>query len=399
MKSIDLTSFIGSSLKAVPVRSVLSGLGIAIGITAVTLLTAIGQGLHQYILDEFTQFGTNLIGINPGRATTMGMPGGVINSVHPLTLEDAQALASISGVDASMPMVQGNAEVEAGRNGRRANIFGVNADMPIVFKIGMSAGQFLPSDDLNHPRAFAVLGYKMAKELFPDRSSIGQLVRLGGNRFRVVGVAEEKGVMLGFDLDDTAYIPAAKAQELFNKEGVMEIDLHYLAGYPTEAIVEQAKQILIARHGREDFTITTQDQMLEVLGTILDVVTWSVAALGGISLFVGAIGILTIMTIAVQERTSEIGLLRAIGASRGQITAIFIGEAAILSSLGGLAGLSAGFILVSLSTVLLPGFPLHIPWLYAVATLFMTAVIGLVTGVTPALHAANIDPIEALRNE
>lgn len=168
-----------------------------------------------------------------------------------------------------------------------------------------------------------------------------QRVRLGGNRFRIIGVAEAKGVMLGFDLDDTAFIPADQTMKLFNKAGLMEIDLHYQAGYPTPAIVEGIRAILIARHGSEDFTITTQDQMLGTLGAILNIITWSVAALGGISLFVGAIGILTTMTIAVQERTSEIGLLRAIGASQRQITAIFISEA----GLGGMAGLASGFAL------------------------------------------------------
>jgi putative ABC transport system permease protein len=201
------------------------------------------------------------------------------------------------------------------------------------------------------------------------------------------------------DLDDTVYIPAARALELFNRDGLMEIDLLYEEGVKVEEVVASIKRILINRHGREDFTITTQQQMLDVLGNVLNVLTFAVGALGGISLLVGGIGILTIMTIAVTERTGEIGLLRALGAERRQILSLFLGEAAVLAGLGGLAGLVLGAGGAQLLTMAVPHLPVHTPWSYVVAAEVLAVVIGLVAGVVPARRAAKMDPVEALRTE
>ncbi len=239
----------------------------------------------------------------------------------------------------------------------------------------------------------------MAGELFPNQSAVGEIIRVGSYRFRIIGVMAEKGQFLGFDLDDTLYIPAASALSLFNRDGVMEIDVNYHDSFTATQMAESLKTALLRRHGSEDFTITTQEQMLATLNTILGVITLGIAALGGISLLVGAVGILTVMTIAVQERISEIGLLRAVGATRSQITALFLGESTILSIAGGLTGLALGILVVFIANQLLPNLPVANAWNYILASLAIAAGIGLLSGVMPAIRAARIDPLEALRSE
>ena len=244
-----------------------------------------------------------------------------------------------------------------------------------------------------------MLGASMAEELFQGKSALGAVIRVGTYRFRVVGVMAKKGRFLGFDLDDTLYIPTASALTLFNRESVMEIDAIYHSNYSSEQMAEILTTALTQRHGSEDFTITTQEEMLAKLDTILNVLTLGVAALGGISLMVGAVGILTVMTIAVQERISEIGLLRALGATRGQITALFLGESTALSVAGGVAGLLIGITIVLIVNTLLPNLPVSNAWNYIFASLGVATAIGLLSGVVPAIRAARTDPLTALRSD
>jgi putative ABC transport system permease protein len=388
-----------SSLLDQRLRSFLTLLGIAVGIAAVVLLTSIGEGVHRFTLAEFTQFGTNLIGINPGRTTTAGMSGALINTVRPLTIADEEALRHIPGVIDTVSVIQGNAAVEYEKRSRRTNILGVGPSGARVWQINVAMGRFLPNDDSQTARSFVVLGSKVYHELFGNNSPLGRLVRIGGERYRVIGVMESKGQMLGFDLDDAVYIPTSRAMSLFNLESLMEIDILYREGLQSKTIAALLKKLLISRHGYEDFTITTQDEMLKVLGSVLDILTLAVGGLGAISLLVGGVGIITIMTIAVNERTPEIGLLRALGADRRQIIFLFLGEAVVLAGLGGLAGLIIGAGGAWLLGEFVPTLPTHTPWQYALYAEILAAVIGLLAGVLPARHAAGLDPVEALRAE
>lgn len=380
-------------------RSGLTALGIAVGVAAVVLLTSIGAGVHRYVLNEFTQFGTNLIAIVPGKTETFGISTAAVSNVRPLSLDDAAALDRVDGVIATVPVLQGNAEVEGSDRSRRSMVLGVGSQMPKVWSMRVATGRFLPRDDERSPRAYVVLGSKVRKELFGDRNPLGQRLRVGGDRYRIIGVMESKGQFLGFDLDDAVYVPAAKALELFDRESLMEIDLLYRAGFSVERVKESARRLMLSRHGSEDFTIITQQQMLDVLGSVLDVLTFAVAALGGISLFVGGVGILTIMTIAVSECTGEIGLLRAIGATRGQVLRLFLYESLLLAAAGGVAGLMLGFGLTLLLVFAVPALPVHPSTEYVLLAEGLAIVIGLAAGIVPARNAAALQPLEALRAE
>jgi putative ABC transport system permease protein len=395
----DFIQLTTNAVRSQRMRSFLTALGIAVGIGSVVLLTSLGEGLHRFMLAEFTQFGTNLIGVNPGKVTTHGVSGALISNVRPLSIEDGQALKKIPQVIDVVSVVQGNAAVEAGKKQRRTTVYGIDPAAPEVFKLQMAAGTFLPDDPPRAARSFAVLGSKVRDELFGTGQVLGKRIRIGSERFRVIGAMESKGQMLGFDLDDAVWIPTAKALAMFNRESLMEIDVLYKEGSSANEVSDQIKKILIARHGSEDFTITTQEKMLDVLGKILNILTLAVGGLGGISLLVGGVGILTVMTIAVNERTNEIGLLRALGSEKNQILWIFLGEAVILAAIGGLAGLVLGVGGAWLLGFLVPALPTHTSWTYIIAAELLAAGIGMLAGVLPARRAAALNPVDALRSE
>jgi putative ABC transport system permease protein len=381
-------------------RSFLTLLGIAVGIAAVILLTSIGEGVHRFVLSEFTQFGTNVIGVSPGKVKTGGQPpSGIPTTSRLLTLEDADALRKLPNVTGATPTVWGNSEVHCNGRVRRTTIYGVDADFPKVFSSTVNIGSFLPSEGSGSARAQVVLGSKLRQELFGAKNPLGARVRIGGLSFRVIGVMAPKGQFLGIDLDDTAYIPAERAMELYNRDGLMEIHVTYKEGVSSASVAAAVRDRLILRHGHEDFTITTQEDMLTTLSDILDILTMAVGALGGISLLVGGVGIVTIMTIAVTERTNEIGLMMALGAYRRTILYLFLGESIILAALGGMLGLLLGVGLAQLIQLTVPALPVHTPLSFAAGALLLSAGIGLVAGVLPARRAARLDPIEALRAE
>ncbi len=395
----DFLTLTTSSFLTSRLRSFLTGLGIAIGIAAVILLTSIGEGLHQFVLDEFSQFGTNILSIQPGKTQTQGGNVGVFGSSRQLSLEDADALRRLPYVESVNPSVMGNAELRFNGKTRRTTIFGEGREFAQAFTMKVQSGTFWPDADDEQARAFVVLGAKVKQELFAGQNPLGEYLRVGGQRYRVIGVMESKGQVLGMDLDDAVYIPAARAMELLNRPGLMEINVSYRPSIDANEVKKLVSQRLIERHGREDFTIISQEEALEVLGSVLNVITFAVAALGGISLLVGAVGILTIMTMAVTERTAEIGLLRALGARENQVLMLFLGEAIMLSALGGVMGLLIGVGIAQGLHLLIPALPVHTPWLYAVLAELTAITIGLAAGVAPAMRAARLDPVEALHAE
>ncbi len=399
---MNLTDFIKlttSSIITHGTRSFLTALGIAIGIAAVVLLTSIGEGLHQYVMSEFSQFGSNIIKVQPGKTETHGSNIASLSTVRPLSLSDAEALKKVPGVIAVNPSVQGNAEIETFQRQRRTAVYGVGPQFNRVFDINTATGSFLPDDNQMSPRPYVVLGSKVREELFEEQNPLGKRIRVGGQRYRVIGVMESKGNVLGIDLDDAVYIPTARAMDLFDRNSLMEINIKYQDNKNVNEVLANLKRRLIARHGSEDFTLVTQEEMLEVLSSVLNVLTFAVGALGGISLFVGAIGVFTIMTITVNERYSEIGLLRALGARKSQILIIFLGEAMLLASIGGFAGLLIGAGGAQLLGISVPALPVHTPWSFVLAAEAIAVFIGLLAGVLPARRAALLNPVDALRSE
>jgi len=391
------------SLRAViahRMRSVLSMLGIGIGVTSVILLTSIGEGTRLYLVSQFTQFGTNLLAINPGKAETIGIPGALGGTTRKLTIDDSEALARIPGVDKVVPMAFGTGRVEANGLGRSVFVYGVTPDVPEVWQWDVRIGSFWPPGDPRRSTSQAVLGPKLKQELFGSDNALGQFVRIGGARFRVVGIMEPKGQFLGFDLDDSVYIPIANAMRIFNMDELIEIDLTFAHARLLAGIESEVRRVLTERHaGREDFSVTSQAAMLDVFDNIMNIITMAVGAIGGVSLVVGAIGILTMMWIAVGERQNEIGLIRSIGATRKQVQLVFLVEAATLATLGGLLGVAVGSGICALIRIAVPGLPVHTPPEFVVLAVSVSLAVGLLAGVTPARRAARLDPIEALRAE
>jgi putative ABC transport system permease protein len=400
MGARDVFGLAFGAVRAHRLRSALTMLGILIGVASVILLTSIGEGTRAYIVAEFTQFGTNVMAVNPGRASASGSPGALAGTVRKLTIEDAEALLRVPGVLRVVPLVFGMARVEAGDRGRSVFIYGTSADVPEVWKFTVRQGRFLPPGDPRRGAPLAVLGPKLKHELFGDANALGRHVRIGDARFQVIGVMEPKGQFLGIDLDDAAYVPVQDAREIFGQDGLWEIDVQFSHGADEHRVVQGVRETLKKRHqDKEDFTITTQSGMLDVLGNIMDVVNVAVAGIGAISLLVGALGILTMMWISVHERTGEIGLAKALGATSRQVLALFLTEACVLSVGGGLLGVGAGLGLARLLQLFVPALPVETPVGFVIAAVAVSLAVGLASGVLPARRAAAQDPITALRSE
>jgi putative ABC transport system permease protein len=392
MSLYELLRFALAALAAHRLRSALSALGVAIGVTAVMLLTALGEGTRQYIVGQFTQFGTNLIAVTQGKVKTFGIPGAFGGTTEPITIADAVALRRIRRLECVVPAAMGQARVESGGRGRSIAIYGVTHEAAQAWRVEVAQGQFLPQADPARHGSVTVLGTKVARELFGGTSPLGRRVRIAGESFLVIGVLAPKGQILGFDFDDIAFIPVANAMAIFNLSALLEIDLVARSSEDVPRVVEEVRAVLSQRHrGEEDFTVVTQTEMLDTFSRILAIITATVTAIGGISLVVGAIGILTIMWIAVHERVAEIGLLRALGVDSSTIAMLFLAESSALAMLGGALEL--------LLRTLVPGLPLVTPTAAVLAALATSLVVGIASGVVPARRAAALDPVEALRAE
>jgi len=400
IEMFDLMRLSSGAMRGHPLRSILSMLGIAIGVAAVIMLTSLGEGARRYMVSEFSEFGTNLIEVNPGKTETSGLPGAFGGTTQKLTIEDAEALARLPILETVVPVAFGQARVEGNGKGRSVFIYGSTVDLPAVLKFTVGQGQFLPAGDPRRGSSVAVIGPKLKRELFGEGNALGRFVRVAGARLRVIGIMEPKGQILGMDMDDAAYIPVATAMRLFNLDELHEIDIMIAHEGLTDAAIEEIRTLLIDRHrGDEDFTVISQSEMLEVFGRVMDVLTLGVAAIAGISLLVGSIGIFTMMWISVGERVSEIGLMRALGATEGQIQTVFLTEAILLTMIGGIAGLLFGLFSTLVMRLILPAFPAGAPVEYVISALAISVFAGVFSGVGPARRAAGLAPVDALRTE
>lgn len=400
MSPRDVLDLSLEALRAHRLRYGLSALAIAVGVASVVILSSIGEGARRYVLDQFSMFGTNIVGVHPGKVSTGGIPGGMGGSTRKLTLDDARMLKRLRGVASATATASGTALVEYGDRGRRVLVFGATAQVPRVWSMHVTAGSFLPDMEWDRSSPVVVLGPKLKHELFGAENALGALVRIGTARYRVIGVMEAKGTLLGFDMDDTAYIPVMNALRLFNRSELSEVNLLAATLGDVDSVVERARRMMIDRHaGEEDVTIVSQKDALRMVDGIMRVLALTVTAIAAISLLVGAIGILTILWIVVQERTQEIGLVKALGGTRFQILSWYLCEAALTAVAGGVGGILIGSgVSASLSRVV-PGLSTHTPPVILAAAIGMAASVGLLAGVVPAVRASRLNPVESLRAE
>lgn len=395
----DLIQLSLEALRAHRLRYALSALAVAVGVTAVVLLSSIGEGARLFVLEQVSQFGTSVVGIHPGRVETSGMPGGT-SSARKLTIQDARALRRLPGVVDAVAAAYGTALVEHGARTRRIFVCGVTAQVPRVWLMPVASGSFLPETDWDRASQVVVLGPRVKQELFGEENPLGSTIRVGDARFRVIGVMKSKGQFLGFDMDDTVFIPVANAMRLFNLSELSEVNLLASSVDESEAVAERARLLMKDRHGdEEDVTIVTQKDAMAMVNNIMRILTASVTAIAAISLLVGAIGIFTILWIVVRERTQEIGLVKALGGTRRQIVAWYLCEAAITSGLGGAAGLLLAMLLGLALGAVAPALKASTPPVIIVAALATALGVGLGAGIAPAIRAARLDPVEALHGE
>lgn len=398
MFALDAIVLAGGAVGGQTRRTLLSLLGVSIGVAAVVVLTALGEGARAYVTNQFASLGTNVLAVLPGKTETTGGIPGIGGAPNDLTVADAEALRD--GMPEALrlaPTSIGNDTVSFGERSRQVAVLGSTAEMKELRDLRMLSGRFLPVGPWSRGAPVAVLGGKVAEELFGSASPLGQPIRVGSYRMRVIGVLATQGMNFGLDMDEIVIVPVATGMQMFNRTSLFRIPIEVRAVSSLDAAEEHAKRILLERHGEEDFTIVTPDAILSSLSGILDVLTLALVGIAAISLTVAGIGIMNVMLVAVSERTSEVGLLKAIGARPGQITALFIAEAAILSTLGGALGLVVGLGLVEAATHVFPAFPASTPVWAAAAAFTTSLLIGVTFGVLPARKAMALDPVEALQ--
>jgi len=398
MRTGDLMRFSGRALRGYRTRSALMLLAMAIGVASVVMLTALGEGARRYVIGEFASLGTNLVIVLPGRSETTGGPPPLLGATpRDLTLEDALALVRSSTVRRVAPITVGSAPVSYRQLEREVTILGSTAELYPVRQLNLVQGRFLPPGDPEREAAVCVIGHTVKSELFGHQRAIGQWIRISNRRFRVIGILGDKGQSLGVDIDDVVIVPVASAQSLFNTNSLFRILVQASGREAVPRAKEAVREIIRLRHDMEDdVTVITQDSVLSTFDRILTALTLTVSGVAAVSLVVAGILIMNVMLVSVSQRTSEIGLLKALGAPGQQVERLFLAEAAMLSLLGALLGL----LLAALGTWVLarvfPSFPIHIPAWSLAAAVGVALGTGTLFGVLPARRAARLDPVRAL---
>jgi len=394
----DLLRFAAGALSGHRLRAGLSLLGVAIGVGSVILLTSLGEGARRYVTGEFAVLGSNLLIVIPGKIETSGAPPIFGSSTNDLTVEDAEAVERrVPLARRVVPLVVVLVKAQVGSLERDIAVAGVSPSMKEVRKIAVSIGQYLPEGDLDRGARVAVIGAKIRDEMFPGRNPLGATIRLGDERFRVIGVMGRRGTSLGENLDEVVHVPVGLGLKLANRRGLFRMLIEITSHEDAEAAKAQVLAVLKERHGGvEDVTVLTQDAVLSTFNRILAILTAALAGIAAISLSVAGIGIMNVMLVSVSERTREIGLLKALGVTRGQVVAVFLAEAAILSTIGGLIGVALGFALGRAVIFVFPEYPVAAPAWAVVAAIGVSVAVGLVFGVLPAQRAAKLDPVAAL---
>ncbi|NOT18908.1 MAG: FtsX-like permease family protein [Sideroxydans sp.] len=399
MKLTDTLLFASGSLRGSPARTLLMILAMSIGVASVVVLTALGEGARRYVVDQFASLGTNLVIVLPGRTETAGLGPGMLVGQIPkeITLDDAEAIAASRAVKLIAPLAVGSATLSRDALNREVVVLGSTAELLEVRKMSIAVGKFLPPGDIHESTSVCVLGNQMKQELFGNEQAVGQWVRLGDRRFRVIGILSSQGESMGMRTDELVIIPVASAHQLFNTSGLFRV----LIEAKNRDFIEQAKSdaeaIMFQRHaGEKDVTVITQDAVLATFDRILTALTMAVGGIAAISLAVAGVLIMNVMLIAVAQRVKEIGLLKALGAPPKQIRSLFFAEAALLSSIGSIAGLVLGYVGSTIIGQVYPSLPVSPPWWAVIAACGTALGTGILFSVWPARRAARLDPVAAL---
>jgi len=399
VKPLDTLRYARDAATGTPLRTGLLLLAISIGVAAVVILISLGDGARRFVVGQFSSIGTNLVIVLPGRSETRGFnPANLVTSTpRDLTVDDANTLLRVDGVLRIAPVVIGTTEINAEGKLREAMMVGTNDDFFRVRQLKLGLGRFLSKDEIGHGSAEVVLGAGIRREIFGAENPLGKTVRVGDRRLRVVGVLSEGGQGLGMTTDELLIVPVATAQAMLNSNTLFRVLIEARSREQIANVKVHVLKVITQRHeGEEDITVITQDAVLETFDKILNVLTLGVSGIAAISLAVAGILVMNVMLVSVTQRTAEIGLLKALGATSTAVRQLFIVEAVLLSLTGGLLGTGLGYLGAGLLRHLYPSFPAYPP-LWAVAAGLGTALVsGLVFGVMPARRAAQLDPIQAL---
>ncbi len=389
------------SLLANKMRTILAMLGIIIGVGAVIAMLALGSGAQKQVMDRFTAMGTNLLSISPGQR---GIHGVVSGTQQTLRLEDALAIArEVKDVTLVAPQVQGGVQLKYLNKNTRTNVLGTAVTNFAIRDMKVERGRFFTEGETDRMARVAVIGPTAAKNVFGDNDPVNETVKINGINFRVIGLTKAKGEGWGSP-DDRITIPYTTAmQQIFGTDVLRGIDLQSETEAELEQVQKDVTALLRKRHrlaaeAENDFEIRNMAEIRESANQVTGTFKNLLGGIAAISLLVGGIGIMNIMLVTVTERTREIGIRKAIGATEANILVQFLAEAVIISGLGGLIGLGLGVTLAWVVPHFIP-LPSLVQWSSSVLALTVSASVGIFFGFYPAWRAAGLDPIEALRYE
>ena len=395
----DTLQFAITSLNSARSRSLLMIAAMSIGVAAVVILTALGEGARLYVINQFSSLGTNLVIVFPGRTETAGVSPGMLIGQTPrdLVMEDAMAILRSTAVRRIAPLALGAAQASNGARNREVVVLGSTSALLAIRHMNMAQGQFLPEMDPGSAISVVVLGTKIKQELFGVENAVGSWLRLGDRRFRVIGILAEQGESMGLNSDELVIIPVASAHMLFNTQKLLRILVEAKSREVIERARTETEDILTARHsGERDVTVVTQDAVLATFDRILRALTLAVGGIAAISLSVAGVLIMNVMLIAVSQRRQEIGLLKALGAPPAEIRRLFFTEAVMLSLVGSVIGLLLGELGSFVIGQIYPTLPVSAPWWAMVAAFGTALTTGALFSVWPARRAAELDPVMAL---
>ncbi len=388
-----------------PLRSLLTTLGVIIGVAAVVTTVGIGAGARRSVEQQLTSLGTNLLTVLPGRGAGPGGVGLGLGTVQTLTWDDALAIQrSIPEVEAVAAEFSRNAQVVAGPYNDTTNVSGVTSSFPQVRNWQPVVGSFFTEQDLRTRARVAVLGQTVRDTLFPDQDPVGQTIRINRVQFTVIGVMDRKGSTGFGDRDDVVFVPLSTAQKrLFGVDYVRAVYVKVRDAAHMDAVAARVEGLLRERHripedAEPDFVVRNQADLIQAFTGVTQTITLLLGAIAAVSLVVGGIGIMNIMLVSVTERTREIGIRKAVGATHRDILLQFLVEAVLLSVGGGVVGVGLGVAAARAVSAAAGWATLVTPWAVLVAFGFAVAV-GLFFGLYPAHRAASLDPIVALRHE